>query len=275
VEQGWLDGLRLVQRIGANARYFTDSASQVPIDVSSGRAAAGLAIDFYARYQAQCSRDSNGRERMRYVTPKGGSSVSCDPISLLRGAPQREQAVRFIQFVLGEKGQRLWTYRPGTPGGPRQFALRRLPIRRDFYPSQDARIQSRHEAHQRHAADDLASPDIDPYALAERFVYRRRWTGSHFGVHRDLIRAMCLDSFEELRDAWSAILQNGGPAAQPAAMALLERMPDRPEPLTWAKAPDTGRSWDRLDYLREWTAFFRESYRDARAAVVKRAVRAR
>jgi ABC-type Fe3+ transport system substrate-binding protein len=33
---------------------------------------------------------------MHYVTPAGGSSVSCDPIGLVRGAPHRELAVRFI-----------------------------------------------------------------------------------------------------------------------------------------------------------------------------------
>ena len=36
VERGWVAGVRLVQLIGANARYFTDSAQKVPIDVSAG-----------------------------------------------------------------------------------------------------------------------------------------------------------------------------------------------------------------------------------------------
>jgi hypothetical protein len=50
VGRGWENGLRLIQRLSANARYFTDSASKVPIDVSMGDAAAGLTIDFYARF---------------------------------------------------------------------------------------------------------------------------------------------------------------------------------------------------------------------------------
>ena len=55
VEQGWLDGVRLIQRIGANARYFTDSSSKTPIDVGAGQVAAGLAIDFYAQIgRASC-----------------------------------------------------------------------------------------------------------------------------------------------------------------------------------------------------------------------------
>lgn len=255
IEQGWVDGLRLVQRIGANARYFTDSSSKVPIDVSMGDAAVGLAIDFYGRFQAQSSRAPDGSERMVYVTPVGGSSVSADPLGLLRGAEHRETAVRFIEFVLSEEGQRLWTYRPGTPGGPEKFALRRLPIRRDFYPP--------FEKHLPFAADDLADPDINPYSLATNFTYRARWTGAHFGVQRDLIKAMCLDSADELRAAWASILKRGGPEKNPEAMALLERLPDQPEPLTWRSAPGIMKKYDKLEVMRAWTEFFRRSYAEA------------
>jgi len=269
IERGWEDGLRLIQRIGANARYFTDSASKVPIDVSAGDAAAGLVIDFYGRYQAQCSRPpdgstgltAGGRDRMFYVTPAGGSSVSADPIGLLRGAEHRETALRFIEFTLSEEGQRLWTYRPGTPGGPEKYALRRLPIRRDFYPSEAAGAAPVAARHLQHAADDLADPAINPYALATNFTYRSRWTSPLFGVQRDLIRAMCLDSADELRAAWEAILRHGGPEAQPEAMALLGRLPDAPEPLAWHNAAAVARKYDALERMRTWTAFYRGNYR--------------
>jgi len=266
IEAGFLDGIRMIQLIGANARYFTDSATKVPIDVSMGNAAAGIAIDFYGRYQAQVSTTPDGVARMAYLTPLGGSGVSCDPISLLRGAPNRETAVRFIEFVLSPEGQRLWTYRPGTPGGPEKYALRRVPIRRDFYPSDHPEIQARHEEHRRHAADDLADPAINPYELAQHFTYYRRWTGGHFGILRDLIRAMCMDSSEELKAAWQTIIDHGGPAAQPEAMALLHRLPETPVPFTWA--PSLNVPGKRLDYMRTWTLFFRDSYREAAAAVV-------
>ncbi|HEY0010107.1 MAG TPA: hypothetical protein VGB55_15390, partial [Tepidisphaeraceae bacterium] len=49
LEKGFINGLELIQKIGGNARYFTDSASKVPIDVSMGDAAVGMAIDFYGR----------------------------------------------------------------------------------------------------------------------------------------------------------------------------------------------------------------------------------
>lgn len=261
VERGWEDGLHLVQLIGANARYFTDSASRVPIDVGAGDAAAGLVIDFYGRYQAQCSRPADGRDRMFYVTPIGGSSVSADPLGLIRGAQHRETALRFIEFTLSEEGQRLWTYAPGTPGGPEKYALRRLPIRRDFYPSDDPAMNAAAVANMKYATDDLADPDINPYTLATNFTYRSRWTGSHFGVQRDLIRAMCLDSADELRSAWEAILRHGGPAAQPEAMELLGRLPDAPEQLAWHNATAIAKKYDAMERMRTWTAFYRGNYR--------------
>lgn len=264
VERGWLRGIRLVQRISANARYFTDSAGKVPIDVSMGSAAAGLAIDFYGRYQAETSRAPDGAARMGYVTPAGGSSVSADPISLLRGAAHRELAVRFIAFALSDEGQKLWNYRPGTPGGPAVYALRRLPIRRDFYPSDSAARQAVYESHRPFTSDPLGDPAVNPYVLASEFTYRPRWTGAHFGMQRTLIKAMCLDSGDELRAAWRAILDAGGPEACPEAVAALERMPDDPEPLTWASAPGMFKRHDPLDTTRRWTLFFRRSYAEAR-----------
>jgi hypothetical protein len=212
---------------------------------------------------------------MIYLTPAGGSSVSCDPISLLRGAEHRELAVHFIEFVLSEDGQRLWCYKPGEPGGPEKFALRRLPIRRDFYPSTNPTIQARHAEHLKHAADDLADPNVDPYKLAQDFVYYPRWTASHFGFHRDLIRVMCLDAGDELRAAWKAINQTPDPQRRAAALDQLGQLPALPltnkttrakEPvsITWRTAPDIGKKYDKLEYTREWTIFFRDSYRKAK-----------
>jgi len=203
---------------------------------------------------------------MLYTTPAGGSSVRADPTSLMRGAPHRELAVLFITFALSPEGQKIWNYRPGTPGGPKRFALRRLPIRRDFYPSDDPAIQAACASNQPYLSDNLADPRINPYALGAQFTYEPRWTGAHFGLQRDLVRAMCIDSGDELRAAWGTILAHGGPEKNPRAMSLLLQMPDRPVPLDWRSAIETYKQIDRLACLREWTAFFRARYREARAA---------
>jgi len=270
VECGWLDGVNLVRRIGANARYFTDASGKVPVDVGMGAATAGIVIDFFGRLESELSTPPNGKPVMTYVTPIGGSSVTSDPISLLRGAPHREMAVRFIEFVLGEEGQKLWNYRVGTPGGPKRFPLRRLPIRRDFYPSDEPMAMAVFEKRRPYLADPLWLPEADAYRLGQSFLYQSRWTGVHFGIQRDLIRAMCMDSGDELKRAWQAVAEHGGPAKNPEAMRFLESMPDKPFPLTWSSAVTEYNKVPRLVILREWTAFFRAQYRQAEEAAKKR-----
>ena len=260
VERGWEAGLQLVQQIGANARYFTDSASKIPLDVGMGNAAAGLAIDFYGRYEAIISHGNWGRDAMGYITPAAQSGVGADPISLLRGAPNRETAVRFIEFLLSEEGQQLWCYRVGEPGGPQKRALQRFPIRRDFYPSADPALHAAYERHRAHTTDDLGTPTLDAYRLAQEYVYQPRWTAGYYGLFRDLIRAMCLDSAVELKAAWRAILDAGGPDACPEAMRAFQQLPQKPEPLTWSSGLTTGSRHPRMDLLREWTLHYRRQY---------------
>ncbi len=261
IARGWEEGMWLLLRMGANARYFTPSSQRVPFEVAMGETAAGVAIDFYGRFQAQFS-PAGAPQRVGFVSPAGGTSVTCDPLSLLRGAPHRAAALLFLEFVFSEEGQRLWCYRLGEPGGPAQYALRRYPIRRDFYPSREPALAVAFARHLPHLSDDFADPAVGAYALAERFTFRPRWTARHFAAHRDLVRAACLDAGPELRAAWAAVCARGGPQA-PANAAAVARMRDLP--VDWNSAPEvTGRT-DRAAYLREWTAFFRANCRAARA----------
>jgi len=263
VECGWMEGLRLIRRMAAQSRYFADVSSRIPLEVASGQAAAGLAIDFYARFQEQFTRTADGRSRLGFIAPPGGTSVSGDPIGLLRGAEHRTVALRFLRFVLSAEGQRLWAYRPGTPGGPVRYALRRLPVRPEFYPSTGSEGALGYERHRPFLADDLGREHVDPYRLAARMTYQPRWTAAHFGVLRDLVRAMCIDSHSELRMAWIAILERGGPEQNPRAMEWLERWPEVPEPLTWRSAIAPTVPMSRADRVAAWTAWFRRCYREA------------
>src|SRR6185503_13252535 len=113
VREGWIEGMRLVQRIGANARYFTDTSQKPPIDVAAGNCAAGLCIDFYGRQQQEATRRRDRSARIGYVSPAGGSVASVDPIALLRGAPNRAIAVAFIEYVLSPEGQKLANFKVG------------------------------------------------------------------------------------------------------------------------------------------------------------------
>src|SRR5256885_535604 len=65
--------------------------------------------------------------------PAGATAITPDPVALVRGAEHRDVAVRFIEFLLSEPGQRLWITRAGAPGGPKRTSLRRLPIMKSLY----------------------------------------------------------------------------------------------------------------------------------------------
>jgi len=198
VAAGWDDAMRLILRISANSRYFTDSSAKVPRDVAFGDAAAGMCIDFYGRSYNELHRDpATGDSRIEFVMPKGGTSIGADPIGMLRGAPHPELAHRFIEFVLSPEGQKLWNYRVGAPGGPERHALRRPPIRRDFYVAENF--------------PHMTDPDFDPYSAAAGFTYHPEWTGSLFAPLRFVIRAACMDPQDEQHLAWEALLAAGLP----------------------------------------------------------------
>ncbi|MGC1480279.1 MAG: extracellular solute-binding protein [Chthoniobacterales bacterium] len=202
VASGWDAGLQLILKASANARYFTDAAPKVPMDVSLGDAAIGMCIDFFGRYQSEAVTIDDEPTRMIYFTPVGGSSVGVDPIGLLRGAPHPEVAEAFIAFVLSLEGQKLWNFKVGTPGGPVRYALRRLPIRKELY---DAKY-----------AEDRSDPDVQPYEEAKFFTYHPEWTGKLFSPLRFIIRVMCLDAHNEQASAWKALIEADFP---PEAMA--------------------------------------------------------
>ncbi len=189
-EEGWLAGMQLIQKIAANARYFTDSATKPSLDVSQGDCAAGMSIDFYGRFQQEILGMRGGEGRFAYLTPAGGSTVSVDPVGLIRGAPNREVAERFIEFVLSIEGQKLWDFRVGTEGGPSRYALRRLPIRKDIYLDGVNEYRS--------------DPEVFPYD-DESFIYRPEWTGALFQPMRFIIKTVFIDIHDDLQNAWTAI----------------------------------------------------------------------
>ena len=247
---GWRGALGLVRALGANARYFTDSAGKVPLDVAQGNAAAGMCIDFYGRFESEAVFNAEGSRRLQYLTPGGGSSISVDPIAILKGAPNRAMAERFVDFVLSEEGQRLWNYRVGEPGGPVRYALRRLPVRKDLYTA----------AHRSHMSD----PDVMPYEQNKGFTYYPAWTAHLFGFIRLLIRSACIDTHDELVRAWIAIIEAGGPEACPEAMLAFDALPPDAEYAAARSAAEMMK--DKLQeakITRDWIVFFRARYREA------------
>jgi ABC-type Fe3+ transport system substrate-binding protein len=202
---GWAEAMRLFRRLGANARYFTDQSTKIPLDVASGDAAAGMCIDYYGRFQAEAAGEAGRPGRVGFVTARGETSINPDPIALLRGAPHRELAIAFIEFVLSDDGQKLWSFKRGVAGGPERYALRRLPIVPHLYDSAYAVLR--------------ADPDENPYEEAREFVYHRAWTGPLYSALAFVVKVMCVDPEPELQEAFKAIVDAQHP---PEATALFD-----------------------------------------------------
>lgn len=193
---GWDAGINLIQRISANARYFTDSATKIPHDVAQGNAVAGMCIDFYGKTYEEMLKQDDGSSRMRWISPKGGTSMSVDPVAVMKGAPDPELAQAFVEFLLTQRGQVLWNAKPGTPGGTKYRALRRMPVRRDVYTAENLQ----------HFADP-----VNPYEETGGFVYQRELTGKGFKAIQFIIRVMCLDAHNEIKASWQKLTKAGMP----------------------------------------------------------------
>lgn len=220
---GWEDGWRTLRAMAANTRYFTNSSSKPPIDVSQGEAAAGLAIDFYGRSQSQVvMREGETPEttRVGYIDPPGEVSIDADPISILRGGPNPVLARRFLEFCLSDEGQALWDFHatttdagadnPLTPDGvqlgPRRFELRRMPVRRAFY-----------QPYREHLIDN-----VDPFDAASD-TPPAGWR-SAIGI---MMGAFAVDNHARIGRAWVALRDArdpGNAGVDPATIAEAEAL---------------------------------------------------
>ena len=209
VAAGWEKGMADLLLIAANARYFTDGAQAVPAEVSHGNAAAGTAIDFYGRVEVE----TVGEERIRYVVPPAATAVTPDPIAVCYGTTGDDltHAKRFIEFLLTPEGQAIWIKAAGTPGGPRDRALRRTPIRRDVF------------------ADKTDWTDTnDPFTESGGFNQRGAWM-AEFTETRTVWQAAWIEASDALDAAYSAVLNVKDDAAREQLLADLSRLP-----ITWA-----------------------------------------
>ena len=290
--QGWAEGWATLRRVFANSRYFASDATHVASDVASGEAASGMAIDFYGRFEVGVAARFAERfgspigdtraGRLSYVDPvlDGASltATNADPITLLRGAPNRREAEVFIAWLLTREAQALWQLEAGTDAGPLgvvRHALRRSPARVDVYAGDRSR---------------WTDPGVNPFEAAEPFPAAMP---NFFAMIAPVSHAMAIDIKPELDAAWAALAAAGPDHPNRAAMwAAFDAMPDDltlvwpaaalsegwssalrdpSDPLHGPASGTIGAFAERLGGLRgdeliaarkRWTAFFRERYRE-------------
>jgi ABC-type Fe3+ transport system substrate-binding protein len=235
---GWEEGWRQLTRISANCRSFSRGASDVPLDVSAGEAACGMAIDTYGlRAVAEA-----GEGRMGFCLPEALTVINPDGIGVLKGAPELELAELFVQFVLSERGQRIWMQRVGTPGGPVQHGLYRLPV-----------IPGLVERYREHAAVQM-----DPYEFQSGVEFDLGKKNRRWGILNALIGACIIDVHDDLAAAWRVMRDL--PADDPRVRALLEPPVGEEELLRMAEE-----RWDdaafRADTVARWSNEAKHRYR--------------
>jgi spermidine/putrescine-binding protein len=151
-------------------------------------------VDFYGRAYNEKLKKADGSSRLQWISPEGGTSTSVDPVAVLRGAEHPEIAQAFVEFLLSEKGQLLWNNKPGTPNGPEHHAIRRLPIRPDLY-TPDRLVH-------------FTDPGVMPYEGEPDFIYNPELTGELFNAMRHAIKVMCIDTHDELTEAWGVLIEH-------------------------------------------------------------------
>lgn len=252
VEAGWASGLQLLQRAGANARYFTDTSQKPSIDVIQGNSAVGMCIDFYGRgaFQGTALRHDGSPGRIGYYSPADGTVLSPDPIAVMRGAPNPKVSLAFLEYALSMDGQKLWNFKTGVPGGTDRYELRRLPIRKDFYQQDFAKFRT--------------DPEVNPYAGSSPLIYNGAWTGGdNFRAMAFVIRVMCLDTHPELVAAWKEIIRAGMPAE---ALAVMSDMAPAAYPQLKARIIPALTSKNKVDEIRlanQLAGQFRAQYQKA------------
>ena len=208
---GWDKGWQMLTRIGGNVRKFDRVSSSTAKDVTLGETAYAFAIDFYGFSQIAIAGPTN----MAFVLPEDVTALNADCIAILKGAPNRLAAQRFLEFVLSEDGQRLWFLKRGDPGGPQRFSIERMSIRPDFY--------------ERYRG--LSNIKSSPYELKQTFTYNSKLGGDRREVVAALFGTLLVDTHTELQAAWRAVIRRGlaagdiaelgrAPLSEPEALAL-------------------------------------------------------
>ena len=108
-EKGW-DWLR---RLAANTGHFTARSRDVPTVVAKGEFAAGFAVPSYMAFEEKLAGFD-----IKFVAPKN-SFVTPEPMAILAGARHPKAARAFIEFLLTERGQKVFMERGLFPITPR------------------------------------------------------------------------------------------------------------------------------------------------------------
>ena len=237
--ESWPAGWGKLLLILANAKRFTDSAGTAANAPGLGEALVATAIDFYGAV-----RVAEAPSRLVYVSPRGQTAFTPDPIAILKNPPHPQLAKRFIDFCMSAKGQALWALRVGEADGPVRSPLGRQPIRRDVYD--------------RYAGRMIPSI-VNPFEVGQAMSLEGHRGRISYGVLRELVRAAAVDNTDGLRSARDALVRSGYDAA---LLAEFQRLPDDADTLDKMAAVATGMKNKKEEHriITGWQRFFGDKY---------------
>src|SRR5881409_379938 len=108
-DKGW----EWLKKLAANTGHFTARSRDVPNVVAKGEYAAGFAVPSYMAFEEKLAGFD-----IRYVAPKN-AFVTPEPMAILAGARNPKAARAFIEFLLTERGQKVFMERGLFPITPR------------------------------------------------------------------------------------------------------------------------------------------------------------
>ena len=123
-EKGW----EWLKKLAANTGHFTARSRDVPTVVAKGEYAAGFAVPSYMAFEEKLA----GFE-LKFVAPRN-AFVTPEPMAILAGSRNPRAARAFVEFLLTERGQKVFMERglfpitakykvQGAPGSPAELAV--------------------------------------------------------------------------------------------------------------------------------------------------------
>src|SRR5437867_218630 len=123
-DRGW----EWLTKLAANTGHFTARSRDVPTVVAKGEYSVGFAVPSYMAFEERLA----GFE-IKFVAPKN-AFVTPEPMAILAGARNPKAARAFVEFLLTERGQKVFMDRglfpitpkykvQGPPGSPAEMAV--------------------------------------------------------------------------------------------------------------------------------------------------------
>ena len=152
-DKGW----EWLKRLAANTGLFTARSRDVPSVVAKGEFAAGFAVPSYMAFEERLA----GFE-IRFVAPPT-AWITPEPMAILAGARNPQAARAFVEFLLTERGQRIFMERglfpltpkyrvTGKPGSDAEKAVEFTGGMRSYFDREVSNIYDDDKAQARYTA---------------------------------------------------------------------------------------------------------------------------